>query len=269
VLAFLVGDRSLSVRHASELALQQSAADDHIELRPVDARADRSHAVKGNDIYYVDNDGDFVLQAFGEGTDRVRTSVSYALREEIEILETTDAAGTTSINLTGNSLNNTIIGNNGSNEINGERGTDTMEGRGGSDTYFVDNIGDVALESGADAFVFDRDVVKTITTYALTAGSDVEYLVTLFPDSNSAIDLTGNSFGQTIKCNNGSNIIAGLGGLQTGKFGTSFTQSRHGDNIARRKREHSRLDDGYLPFTCISDSRLARCSTGPSYLVRL
>ena len=178
--------------------------------------ADKMYGGKGNDIYYVDNAADVVFERTGEGTDRVRTSVSYQLmmESEIEYLETTDAAGTSAINLTGDGLRNTIIGNNGSNSIDGSAGADTMEGRGGNDTYLVDNIGDVVVE-GVGGGLLDR--VQTSTTYALAAGSEVEALETgLFLGNDTRpINLTGNSFSQTITGNDGSNIIAGLGGDDT------------------------------------------------------
>jgi Ca2+-binding RTX toxin-like protein len=68
----------------------------------------------GNDTYRVDNAFDVVIEAAGGGHDRVWTSVSYALSagSEIELLATTNASGTTAINLTGNAL---TISNNDSN----------------------------------------------------------------------------------------------------------------------------------------------------------
>jgi Ca2+-binding RTX toxin-like protein len=91
----------------------------------------------GNDRYFVDNALDKAIEAAGGGTDQVLTSVSYALtaNSEIETLSTTNAAGTTAINLTGNSLVQTIQGNNGANILDGKAGSDTLRGFGGSDTF--------------------------------------------------------------------------------------------------------------------------------------
>src|SRR5207248_5465815 len=58
----------------------------------------------GNDWYLVDNAADVVIQAPGEGNDRILTSVSYALRpgSEVELLTTTRHDGTAAIDLSGN-----------------------------------------------------------------------------------------------------------------------------------------------------------------------
>ena len=71
----------------------------------------------GNDIYVVDNAGDSVVEAGGQGIDEVRASVSYTLAAgaDVETLRTTNDNGTAAINLTGNAAGNQIIGNNGDN----------------------------------------------------------------------------------------------------------------------------------------------------------
>ena len=55
----------------------------------------------GNDTYFVDNAGDVVNEAVGQGTDTVMASVNYSLTagSEIEFLRGT---GTSGLSLTGN-----------------------------------------------------------------------------------------------------------------------------------------------------------------------
>ena len=174
------------------------------------AGADIMRGMGGNDIYNVDNAGDVVDEAAGGGIDRVLTSVSYALLagQEIEALTTTNNAGTGAINLTGNAFAQTINGNAGANVINGGGGADTMQGLGGNDTYYVDNAGDVVNEAAGGG----NDQVLTTVSYTLTAGQEIEALSTTNSAGIGAINLTGNTFAQTITGNAGANVINGGAG---------------------------------------------------------
>ena len=57
------------------------------------AGADTMRGLDGNDIYFVDISGDQVFEAANQGTDTVRTTVSYALAagQSVEILRVHDA----------------------------------------------------------------------------------------------------------------------------------------------------------------------------------
>ena len=63
----------------------------------------------GNDTYFVDNAGDVVTEAAGEGTDTVLASVSYILAAGSEV-ENLTGTGSTGLTLTGNEFANTIVG---------------------------------------------------------------------------------------------------------------------------------------------------------------
>ena len=92
----------------------------------------------GDDVYFVDNAGDSVMESGGQGLDEVRTSVSWTLTAgaDVETVRTTNAAGLGAINLTGNETGNVVTGNAGSNAINGGNGNDELVGLGGHD-YFA------------------------------------------------------------------------------------------------------------------------------------
>ncbi|WP_457089696.1 PQQ-dependent sugar dehydrogenase [Microvirga sp. P5_D2] len=89
----------------------------------------------GNDSYVVDHAKDVVLEKAGEGKDTIRTKVSYVLKDtmSIEVLWTTNTAGTASIDLTGNKLDNQISGNAETNVLSGLGGADIIRGLGGDD----------------------------------------------------------------------------------------------------------------------------------------
>ena len=98
----------------------------------------------GNDTYVIGS-GDKVVEAAGEGTDTVQTSMSHVLGANVENLTLT---GASAINGTGNSLNNTLTGNGAGNVLTGAGGNDTFRGSAGNDT--LDG------GSGNDTYLFDR-----------------------------------------------------------------------------------------------------------------
>jgi Ca2+-binding RTX toxin-like protein len=175
---------------------------------------DTLQGLGGSDTYYIDGLGDIVTEAAGGGTDRIISSGSYALvaGSEIETLQTTDAAGTTAINFTGNSFNQTIFGNSGGNVLTGGGGLDTLRGLGGNDTYYIDSSDDVVID-GAGSGTADR--IISSSSYTLAAGAEIETMQTADAAGTTAINFTGNSFNQTITGNSGGNVLVGGGGVDT------------------------------------------------------
>jgi Ca2+-binding RTX toxin-like protein len=164
----------------------------------------------GNDTYIVDNAGDRITEAAGEGVDTVRASVSYVLAflgPDIEVLETTDPTGAAAINFTGNHSRTQIIGNDGANHFNGGGGGDELVGRGGNDTYRIANPNDVIIENGGQGF----DTVTALGTYILTPGADVEVLAAV-DYYLSFVDLTGNETGNSVRGSGGDDVLNGGGG---------------------------------------------------------
>ncbi|WP_166037291.1 M10 family metallopeptidase C-terminal domain-containing protein [Sphingosinicella sp. YJ22] len=109
----------------------------------------------GNDLYFVDSASDVVREGANAGLDIVYASVSYALTagQHVEVLSTSNGAGTAAINLTGNELNNSLAGNEGANTLSGGAGADTLRGYGGND-ILDGGAGQDILEGGTGADIF-------------------------------------------------------------------------------------------------------------------
>jgi len=114
--------------------------------------ADQMRGGAGNDDYRIDNPGDVVVELPGEGVDRILVGFSYTIAagNDIEVLATTNDAGTSHIDFTGNELANSIYGNNGYNVINGGAGDDYIVAFAGDD-YIVGGDGNDLIDGGLGA----------------------------------------------------------------------------------------------------------------------
>ena len=162
----------------------------------------------GDDLYYVENAGDRVIELALNGDDRVAAGASWMLTANSEVETIEAAAGAAAINLTGNSLAQTLIGNAGANTLHGGGGADVLRGLGGNDTYYAD----VAAVQVEELAVGGTDRLFVSLSYALAAGSEVEVLSTNSHGATGAINLTGNAFAQTLIGNAGNNVLHGGGG---------------------------------------------------------
>lgn len=126
----------------------------------------------GNDVYYVDNAGDVVTEAAGQGTDTVYASVNYALAvgSAIEFLRGT---GTSGLSLTGNILANTVAGTSGNDTLNGGAGNDTLNGgTGGNDIFkFLANFGQDTIVAGFDFNPVGGQDMMDISGLGITAAT--------------------------------------------------------------------------------------------------
>jgi Ca2+-binding RTX toxin-like protein len=158
----------------------------------------------GNDTYVVNHAGDIVVEATGQGTDIVQTSLSsYALTDNVENLTFT---GTGAFDGVGNALNNRIQGGAGADTLNGGAGADTLIGGGGNDTYIAQS-GDV-IQEGLNGGV---DIVFTDSA-TFTLATNVENLT-----YTGAGDFTGNgsNIANVITAGDGTNVLNGNGGNDT------------------------------------------------------
>jgi Ca2+-binding RTX toxin-like protein len=173
----------------------------------------------GNDIYRLSAAASIVELA-GQGNDKVESSVSHELDENVENLLLT---GSTDIDGTGNELKNTIIGNGGANVLDGADGMDTLKGALGDDTYVVDLLLSgtrVKLEDkltelageGTDTLALRTEEDLGLAAPAtLTLGANLENLDASGTGANK-LNLTGNAANNTITGNAGDNVLKGGGG---------------------------------------------------------
>jgi len=110
--------------------------------------------------------------------------------------------------LTGSGAANDLSGDAGDDTLNGAGGNDTLNGGAGNDVMKVDAAGDVVNEAVGGG----NDLVETKVSYTLTAGQEIETLITAAPGATTALNLTGNEFGNTIRGNAGINVLTGGGG---------------------------------------------------------
>ena len=96
--------------------------------------ADFLHGGLGDDTYYVETQADLVFEDANGGLDTIRSTVSFYLYDNVEILIL--AAGTDNLFGVGNSGANSFYGNAGSNLLIGGDGNDFMSSAGGADSLF-------------------------------------------------------------------------------------------------------------------------------------
>ncbi|MFZ1736023.1 MAG: calcium-binding protein, partial [Candidatus Moraniibacteriota bacterium] len=162
--------------------------------------ADTMSGGSGNDIYVVDNAGDIVSEAVGQGTDQVNSSVGFTLFSNLENLS---LLGSANVDAIGNELANILIGNAGSNTLDGLAGADNMAGGLGDDIFVVDNAGDTV----SDPVGGGTEQVNASVSFALV--SNIENLSLL---GSADIDAIGNELANNLFGNSGDNTLDGLGG---------------------------------------------------------
>lgn len=203
---------TLAGGETATVTITLSGIDSDDTLRGLAGTADTLRGGIGNDVYYVDDANDIVVELAGGGTaDRVAARSSYALSAdaEVELLTTNSSGSTVALDLKGNSLSQTIVGNMGKNLLHdggigpGGAAADTLKGLGGNDTYVIYNSQAVIVELAGQG----TDRVASYVDYKLADGVAVEFLNTTSLQATHAVDLTGNRLAQTITGNAGDNVL--------------------------------------------------------------
>ncbi|WP_085725525.1 S-layer family protein [Pseudomonas sp. R37(2017)] len=126
--------------------------------------------------------------------------------------------------LTGSSLANTLNGGLGNDTLNGAAGADRLIGGDGSDLYYVDNTGDVVIETNATTSTGGSDTVYSfLGAYSLGANVESGRLL-----ATGVASLTGNSLDNTLYAGAGNNVLNGSTGVDTASYlyaGSAVTAS--------------------------------------------
>uniref|UniRef100_UPI00331A66F1 calcium-binding protein n=2 Tax=Gammaproteobacteria TaxID=1236 RepID=UPI00331A66F1 len=109
----------------------------------------------GNDIYYIDNTDDIVVENIQEGYDSVLASADYTLSANVEGLTLVGYA----ISAIGNEEDNNIQGNELNNYLDGKLGADIMSGGAGDDYYVVDKYDTLDTNTGSINILYEGDQV--------------------------------------------------------------------------------------------------------------
>ena len=134
--------------------------------------------------------------------------------------------------LTGSAFSDTLEGHSGSDTLDGGDGADTLIGDHGNDRYFVDSE-DIIREWGGNIWGDDWAIARS--SYTLGDKVSVETMTTINASATTALNLTGNEYGQSLYGNEGANSLNGGGGNDylVGLGGNDFLIGGEGnDNLA-------------------------------------
>jgi Ca2+-binding RTX toxin-like protein len=206
-----------------------------------DAGIDLLVGGNGNDIYIVDTTTDNITEAANQGTDTVKSSVTFSLAALTNV-ENLILTGNAAINGTGNAGNNIITGNGSDNTLNGNAGNDTlnggagndildgglgkdtMKGGTGNDSYILNDKYDAVIEEVNEGI----DTVQSIFSYTL--GSNLENLLLT---GTANINGTGNFLDNTITGNVRNNELEGGDGndVLNGEGGNDELTGENGNDV--------------------------------------
>ncbi|WP_210527930.1 calcium-binding protein [Rubellimicrobium arenae] len=200
----------------------------------------------GDDVYFVENPDDVVVERPGGGADEVRAAVDFTLPEHVERLVLVGGGpmlrGGVGLRGTGNADGNlilgglagdTLLGLDGNDTLDGGAGADTLEGGAGDDVLIVDNLGDVVVEAAGGGL----DRVEASVDATLAAGVENLTLV-----GTADLSGTGNLLGNRLIGNDGDNRLFGQKGNDRlhggggddwldGGAGSDFLSGGAGDDV--------------------------------------
>lgn len=157
----------------------------------------------GDDLYYVNNAADQVIEYSGEGFDTIFSTVSYVLPTNVDVLCLT---GTADLSITGNDIFNFLYGNAGNNTITAGNGMAYLLGCDGNDSYYLSNAAIGVVEALAGGF----DSLYIAASYTLS-----DYCEALYLTGSGDFSLAGNDLTHFLYGNSGNNSLTAGTGVAT------------------------------------------------------
>jgi Ca2+-binding RTX toxin-like protein len=190
----------------------------------------------GDDIYRTNSS--FVVELEGEGLDTVETPrTSYTLQNWVENLQTTSTSAFRGVGnslanaITGGTGKDTLVGGIGNDSLMGGANIDSLEGGAGDDSYWVDQRGDVILESATGGV----DHVYAAGSYILGAGVENLTLLAIGPIEifYTAYSGGGNALNNVIIGSDKNDALGGGAGDDTinGRLGHDSVYGGAGNDI--------------------------------------
>jgi trimeric autotransporter adhesin len=235
--------------------------------------ADQMSGGAGDDVYVVDETGDVIVEAAGEGNDEVRaTATTYTLSAGLEKLIGESGDGQV---LIGNASDNLIQGSWGDDVLEGGAGNDYLTGNSGADVYrFARGDGDdvvsdwdqgsviqfapgilpedvrVTMDGGHAILTVDEGGGSVTFQYAaysyglLVAKFDDGTLWTY--DEILARSMIGTEEADVLRGDHGDNVLRGLGGddILSGLWGNDTLEGGAGDDLISGEWGEDILDGG-------------------------
>ncbi|MBL8707342.1 MAG: hypothetical protein JNM30_21010, partial [Rhodospirillales bacterium] len=192
----------------------------------------------GSDTYYVDHQGDQVIELSGQGS-ADRMIVSYngaAIAANVEILQ---LGGTADLTAWGSTGKDTLIGNSGNNVLVGFGGGDTLIGGAGNDIYAVYSANDAVIENAGGGTDW---VASYLASYTLASNVEIGSIGLAGGGRLNGNTLANTLFGgggnDTFQGSAGNDTIVGNGGTDTALYSGArsnfqVTQASNGDVTVR------------------------------------
>ena len=224
---------------AGDDTLQGGDGDDYLDGG---AGADVMYGGWNDDIFVVDDAGDRVFENADEGSDVIRSWISYTLTTAN--IERVELMGDAELSVTGDGLANVLVGNSAGNVLDGGAGADWLEGGEGHDTYIVDNVGDRVIE----LFGGGSDYVFSSVSFSL-AGQDIE-AIELTGDQR--LNAAGNALDNLLIGNSATNGLSGGAGadrMEGGDGSDVYTVDNVGDVVVELENQGTDLVKAGVTWT--------------------